>query len=86
MRQLIAVLTTVNAPYREQLDAEKLAGCLSDLELAKRHPGHTSTFLSEVPVALQVEFAVAQGIPPHRLAALAKSFSLWSGETYPLAN
>lgn len=74
MRHLTAVLTTVNAPYNEQLDAEKLAGCLSDFELAKRYPAH-STFLSEGPVALQVEFAAAQGIAPHRLAALATSFS-----------
>ena len=80
------MLITVNAPYGEQLDAEELAAYLSDPELAKRHPGHISTFLSVVPVALQVEFAVAQGIAPHRLAALAKSFSHWSGETYPLAN
>ncbi len=29
------VLTTVNAPYREQLDGTTLAACLSDVELDK---------------------------------------------------
>ena len=86
MRHLVAVLTTVNAPYSEQLDAGQLAACLSDVELAKQHSGHVDTFLSEVPVATQVEFAVAHGIAPHRLAALATSFSEWSGQAYPLAS
>ena len=85
MRHVVAVLTTVNAPYSEQLDAAQLAACLSDVELAKRYWGHVDNFLSEVPVATQVEFALAHGISPHRLAALATSFSQWSGQTYPLA-
>lgn len=84
-RRWVSVLTTMNAPYREQLDAATLAACLSDFDLAKHHSGHISTFLGEVPVALQVEFALAHGIAPHRLASLATSFSKWSGAPYPLA-
>ena len=86
MRHLVTVLTTVNAAYSEQLDAAQLAACLSDVELAKQYSGHVDTFLSEVPVATQVEFALAHGIATHRLAALATGFSQWSGQTYPLAN
>jgi hypothetical protein len=80
-----AVLTTVNALYRDQLGAPELAACLADFELAKRHSGHVSSFLGDVPVALQVEFALAHGLAPHRLASFAAEFSAWSGETYPLA-
>lgn len=82
---LASGLTTVNAPYRDQLSAAELAACLADFERAKRHSGHVSSFLGEVPVALQVEFALAHGLAPHRLASLATKFSEWSGETYPLA-
>lgn len=81
---LATVLTTVNAPYRDQLGAPELAACLADFELAKRHSGHVSSFLGEVPVALQVEFALAHGLAPHRLAAFAAKFSDWSGEIYLL--
>lgn len=83
-RRWVSVLTTVNASYREQLHAATLAARLSDFELAKHHSGHISTFLGEVPVALQVEFALAHGIGPHRLATLATSVSTWSGAPYPL--
>ena len=86
MRHLVAVLTTVNAADREQLDAAQLAACLSDIGLAQQYSGHVETFLSEVPVAAQVEFAVAHGIAPYRLAALATRFSQWTGQTYPLAS
>lgn len=84
-KHLIAVLTTVNAFHQEKLDAATLAACLSDLNLAKLYSGHVSAFLGDVPISLQVEFALAHGIAPHQLAALAISFSKWSGESYPLA-
>jgi hypothetical protein len=38
------VLTTVNAPYSQQLTAQELAGCLLDLTAAKAVPGHMSSF------------------------------------------
>ena len=47
--------------------APELEACLADLELAKRHSGHVSSLLGEVPVALQVEFALAHGLAQHRL-------------------
>lgn len=82
---LTSVLTTVNAPYSDQLDGAGLAHCLADIELAKQHPGHVSAFFAEVPVAQQVEFAAAHSIPVPALKAFAVEFSAWSGESYPLA-
>jgi hypothetical protein len=38
------VLSTVNAPYSQQLDAQTLAHCLLDLAAAKQTPGHVSSF------------------------------------------
>lgn len=81
---LISVLTTVNAPYAKQLDGEGLAHCLTDVTLAKQYSGQVSSFLGEVPVALQISFAEYFGIPPDALKAFASSFSLWTGESYQL--
>lgn len=82
---LISVLTTVNAPYSEQLDGVALAHCLADIDMAKQHPGHISAFFGEVPLARQVEFAAAHHIAIDELKVLANAFSAWSGESYPLA-
>ncbi|MCO5066766.1 MAG: hypothetical protein M9924_20540 [Rhizobiaceae bacterium] len=68
-----------------QLDDAALAHCLADLDLAKQHPGHVSSFFGEVSPALQVEFAVAHHIPVPDPKAVAAAFSAWSGESYPLA-
>lgn len=75
----------MNAPYGDQLDDASLAHCLSDIDLAKQHPGHMSAFFGEVPLAQQVEFANAHHIAAHDLKAFATKFSAWSGESYPLA-
>ena len=83
-KHFVSVLTTVNAPYSMQLDDAMLAHCLVDLDLAKQHPGHVSTFLGEVSPALQVEFAAVHYIPVPDLKAFAAAFSAWSGESYPL--
>jgi len=79
------VLATVNAPYREQLDAQGLAKCLRDHAAAKAKPGHVSSFFGEVTPELQVAFARLFGISHAELAAAAKAFALYSGESYPLA-
>ena len=84
-KHLISVLTTVNAPYSTQLDGESLARCLSDIPLAKQYSGQVSSFLGEVPVALQTSFAAEFGIAFDDLKAFASSFSMWSGESYHLA-
>lgn len=84
-KHLVSVLTTVNAPYSNQLDGAQLANCLSDVELAKDFSGQVSSFLGEVPVAQQTSFAAEFGIELETLKAFAFDFASWSGETYKLA-
>jgi len=79
-----SVLTTVNAPFRLQMDGPALARCLVDFELAREHPGHVSEFFGEIPLAHQLEFAALHHIPLDRLISLAARFAPWSGEDYPL--
>jgi hypothetical protein len=79
------VLTTVNAPYSKQLDAQGLAFCILHAEAAKAAPGHMSSFFGEVSPKLQMEFASAFGITKQQLTAAAKAFAVYSGESYPLA-
>jgi hypothetical protein len=57
MKSTTLVLTTVNAPYSEQLDAPTFTYCLIDQNAAKSKPGHMSSFFGEVDPALQVGFA-----------------------------
>jgi hypothetical protein len=85
MNSATLVLTTVNAPYSEQLDAPTLAHCLIDQTAAKAKPGHMSSFFGEVDPALQVSFAESFDISHAALVAAAKAFAEYSGETYPLA-
>lgn len=84
--RLALVLTTVNAPYREQLDGVALAQCLSDIDLAEQYPGQVSSFLGEVPVEQQMEFAAAHHIRIDDLKAFAALFSAWSGENYQITS
>jgi len=82
---LSLVLTTVNAPHREQLDAQALAHCLVDHAAAKAMPGHMSSFFGEVKPHLQLEFAHHFNITDAELVAAAKAFAQYSGDSYPLA-
>lgn len=84
-KSTIAVLTTVNAPHGEQLDAAALAVCLKDIAAAKRKPGHMSCFFGEVAPADQKEFAALHGISMKSLKSAAEAFARYSGERYPLA-
>jgi hypothetical protein len=85
MKIATLVLTTVNAPYSEQLDAQALAHCLIDQRAAKAKPGHMSSFFGEVDPALQVSFAEEFNISHAALVTAAKAFAEHSGESYPLA-
>ena len=85
MKSTTLVLTTVNAPHSEQLDAQALAYCLSDPTAAKAKPGHMSSFFGEVDPALQVGFAESFNITHAALVTAAKAFAEYSGESYPLA-
>ena len=81
----VLVLSTVNAPHSQTLEAQDIVHCLLDPKAAKAFPGHMSTFFGEVEPALQIVFAAAFGISQSQLAAAAKAFAAYSGETYPLA-
>lgn len=85
MKNLALVLTTVNAPYSEQLDAQTLAHCLRDQTAAKQKPGHVSSFFADVEPALQIAFAQSFNITEAELIAAAKAFAAYTGASYPLA-
>jgi hypothetical protein len=80
-----SVLTTVNAPYSEKLDAQTLVYCLTHLGAAKAWPGQISAFFGVVAPKLQKAFAGAFHISEAELAIAAKAFAEFSGESYPLA-
>lgn len=79
------ILSTVNAPHREKIDAWQLAECLRNPAAARALPGHVSIFFGEVDPVLQQDFANQFGIPEAVLAAAAKAFSMYSGQSYPLS-
>ena len=85
MLNVASVLTTVNAPYSEQLDAMALVQCLKDANIAKSKPGHMSSFFGEVDPEMQKAFATQFGIDEQTLAVAAHEFADYSGENYPLA-
>lgn len=82
---MTSILTTVNAPYSEQLDGEMLAHCLKVVSAAKEKPGHMSSFFGEVPPEAQKKFAASHGISEADLIKAARAFAKYSGESYPLA-
>jgi hypothetical protein len=79
------ILTTVNAPYSQKLDAQALADCLLHTEAALSVPGHMSSFFGEVKPDLQIAFADLVNISQEQLVASAKAFANYSGESYALA-
>lgn len=79
------ILTTVNAPHQKHLSAPELARCLLDPAMARTVPGHMSSFFGEVQPASQREFASLFGLSESQLAAAARAFALYSGESYPLS-
>ena len=85
MKDATLVLTTVNAPYREQLDAQTLAYCLLDPAAAKQKPGHMFSFFGDVEPALQLEFAKLFDISEAQLIAAAKAFAAYTGWSYPFS-
>jgi hypothetical protein len=85
MASPVLVLTTVNAPFSKKLDALQLAHCLLNPAAAKAMPGHMSSFFGEVEPALQIDFATMFNITESQLSAAAKTFAMYSGESYPLA-
>jgi hypothetical protein len=85
MTNAALILTTVNAPYSQKLDAKALAYCLRHQQAALAVPGHMSTFFGEVKPGLQAAFADFANISHSQLIASAKAFAEYSGESYPVS-
>jgi hypothetical protein len=85
MTNAALILTTVNAPYSQKLDAKALAHCLLHQQAALAVPGHMSAFFGEVEPDLQAAFAEFANISHSQLIASAKAFAEYSGESYPLS-
>jgi hypothetical protein len=81
----VLVLSTINAPYSDKLDARALVHCLLDPAAAKAACGPMSSFFGEIKPEQQIAFAEMHGITHAQLVAAAKAFAAYSGQTYPLA-
>jgi len=75
------LLTTVNAPYRTYLDGDALALALSTGDIKQ---GQVNSFFTETTPEDRKAFAEHHGISEAVLAATAKSFARWSGQTLAL--
>ncbi len=71
------VLTTVNAPYKRDIDAAALSECLARAELGE-WPVHLASFFTEVDPKLVLAFAASHGISG---VALAKAYAAMKGAT-----
>ena len=76
------VLATVNAPYKRDITAAILAGCLAGAEFG-RWPVHVSAFLTEVEPDLVLRFAVAHGVSRDTLAKTYLAMKTHTGRCHP---
>ena len=78
---IACVVGTVNAPYRERLNAEQLAAALRswDIELPQ-----VGGFFTEMDVDAQRIFAAELGVPESALRLTAKAYAEYSREDVPL--
>jgi hypothetical protein len=76
------VLATVNAPYKREISASILAGCL-----AQADPGnwtvHVATFFSDLSPELIFDFAASHGISNSKLADAYMAVKSKTGEFTP---
>lgn len=79
-----AVFTTINAPYRRQIDEAELVGCLLGDEIPDPFVGHVWGFFGEVPVEDQLAFAACHDISARALQEKAKQFSIRTGAHFPI--
>ena len=77
-----ALLTTVNAPYKERVDSLELAACIGNGDFSVAQVG---SFFSEVDPDVQKAFAAMHGISEKTLVQAARNFVAWSGQYAPLA-
>jgi hypothetical protein len=76
------VLATVNAPYRREISASVLAGCLVQVD-----PGdwtvHVATFFTDLSPGLVFNFAASRGISKSMLADAYRAVKTKTGECSP---
>lgn len=77
-----ALLTTVNAPYQNYLDAGGLSVAISNGDIKL---GQICSFFTETDANTQKAFAAEFGISHDKLSDVAKDFSNWSGQEVELA-
>lgn len=79
------VLTTVNAPYRVEVDAATLAKALSSVDAAQAYIGPVYAFFSEVAPELQDAFLSECGVSRQNAARIARHLAAQSGQEGTLA-
>jgi len=78
------ILSTVNAPYREHIDADQLAECIRNVGEVKKYIGQVWGFFGEVPISHQITFAAHYSMSPKELQAAARRFSELSGACFKI--
>jgi hypothetical protein len=73
------VLATVNAPYKREISASKLAECLRNAD-AGDWLVHVATFFTDVRPAVVLAFADSHGISRGHLAAAYSAIKTETGE------
>ncbi len=76
-----ALLTTVNAPYQNYMDAGALSVAIKQGEVSI---GQVGSFYTETSVDTQMAFANEFDIPTEILTHVASTFMDWSGQTVSL--
>ncbi|GFO83209.1 MAG: hypothetical protein A49_28360 [Methyloceanibacter sp.] len=78
----IALLTTVNAPYRTYMDGSALAAAIS---IGDFTTGQVNSFFTEAKACDQLAFARHFGVSEDVLTKTASAFADWSGQKTDLA-
>ena len=69
---LISLITTVNVPYRIQMDGDRLVGALRASEFTQ---GQVYSFFTEIAVDKQWSFARHFGMSDDEILSIARAFA-----------
>ena len=72
-------LTTINASYRNRLDANAFAQALLNPDTLRTVAGPMSSFFYELSPDRQIAFAKSHGVPLDKLKEAMILFDAWSG-------
>jgi hypothetical protein len=76
------VLTTVNAPYKRNIDSAALQACLADARIDDWQV-HVANFFTDVSTSAMLGFATAHGISRRQLAETYRAIKARTGERNP---